>query len=358
MRANRQTAIAKNSDRELVNTIMNYHGYEIFLFEISTNCFHHKNRRFEMNVLHIQKTGIAFSSVLLLMLTSASLYAQSDIILKNTFIKKCMDRATIDVHYVLDHAKAHPNPIGSGGSDGDLHTTGRSSDIQLPMVAEIINAAQHQEGVNIAHSIEGNGKAVSLSGFWRVWCEHPGRVDQVQGQTVPIPTTTNPDHIFEIHPITKLGSVDLSTSITVIPNYVAYTADKAFQKYENEECDISSTSTTTTITTKKIGYNYAKFTIELNEDDQEVVPDGRIVHANVLSSNGDEIATDIRMIFLKGSDAEQRVKTLDTGANMTLLGIPRVNLSEDMDLAKKAKKTGKPVHTKLPYEMIVVGAYP
>jgi hypothetical protein len=63
--------------------------------------------------------------------------AEIEIVLNNDFIDKYKNRVTFDANYIVDKAHKDPNP---GPKDGDLHIAGRASEIQLPTVAEIMNA--------------------------------------------------------------------------------------------------------------------------------------------------------------------------------------------------------------------------
>src|SRR5436305_11964439 len=61
--------------------------------------------------------------------------------LKKDFVNANKDRATIKVSLHVDHHLKDPHPIKSSGDDGDIHMAGRSDDVRLPLVAEIMNAA-------------------------------------------------------------------------------------------------------------------------------------------------------------------------------------------------------------------------
>ena len=71
--------------------------------------------------------------------------------------------------------------------------------------AEIMNAASERHAVATIHQVEGSGQTVTVSGAWRLWCEHGGDSEQTQGQDLAPFDTTNPAHVFEIHPITQKG---------------------------------------------------------------------------------------------------------------------------------------------------------
>jgi hypothetical protein len=155
----------------------------------------------------------AVARVLLLTLSLAgTLHAQVELRLRKTFIEQFKNRVTITGPFIVDKAHAQPNP---GSKDGDLHIAGRSSAIKLASVAEIMNAASEPAAVDAIHDAEGTGIAVTMTGVWRIWAEHGGETSHRQGAALEPFTTTNPDHLFEIHPVLRVGTH--STTATLLP---------------------------------------------------------------------------------------------------------------------------------------------
>ena len=285
---------------------------------------------------------------------------QSTIILKNAFIEQNKNRVTLDATYTIDHAHKKPNPVGQGAADGDLHFAGRSADVGLPLVAEIINAAlaQQQSAVKFVHQQEGANTTVPLKGVWRIWFEHPpaGHGTQVQGSPVPVPQNTNPDHVFEFHPVVQVGANSVVSSFVPIPQYQAYDAATAFGSYESLTATIQANATATQIQSKKAGYNYAEFFIVLQGAPLKV-DDGFLVLATVQDREGTDVTSAARrMVFLAGTPAAAAVQNLSAGDTMHVMGIPRLNL-ERISFAMTASG-GRSVSVPLPYEMIIVGAFP
>ena len=64
-----------------------------------------------------------------------------------------------------------------------------------------------------------NSEAIPVTGVWRLWCEHGGDKAFVQGAAFPEPTNTNPDHVFEIHPITAIGRLQLLGSFVPVHGF-------------------------------------------------------------------------------------------------------------------------------------------
>jgi len=272
------------------------------------------------------------------------------LVLSSHFVNQVKDRATISVSLKVDVHPNTPHSISKGGNDGDIHMAGRAEEVGLPLVAEIVNARHETPAMNLLKTTA-PGTEVPVNGVWRIWFEHLGKKDQIQGNPVDVPDSSNPAHLFEIHPITKFGADDLLDSFIDIPGYSAYPASVAFPFYETAKATISASGTSVTITSGSGKYNYAEFVIELAGAVQEV-DDGLFVLANVFDAADDEVAVTKdarRMVFVKGTSPACEVAKLSTGGRLHVLGIPRVNLSEVAVMA-----TEEPVATRLPYEMIIV----
>ncbi len=278
------------------------------------------------------------------------------VFLKNAFIEANKNRVTVDVNFIVDHAHKKPN---APANDGDLHTAGRADEIGLPMVSEVVNAAApaQKTALDLIHKAESDPahKPISLSGAWRFWFEHPSKDDQTQGNKVEPAANTNPAHVFEIHPITKVQGKPFLTSFAPIPKFQAYDAKKAFEYYESLTCTIKATKTATSITAKKAQYNYAEFVMELAGTPQAVA-DGVMVLATVQDDEGNTVVDKLRrMVFVAGTDPAAKVLKLKKGAQLHVIGVPRVNLERVSFITKQ--KGQQTVETQLPYEMIIVGAF-
>jgi len=286
--------------------------------------------------------------------------ADITVALTKGFVKKYKDQATISTKFDIDKHHDHPNAIGSGSQDGDIHIAGRDSVVKLPMVAEIINGAKETSALSeLLKSTP--GQEVPLVGVWRLWFEHPGSEDQVQGATVATPKNTNPDHIFEFHPIVKFNDIDVLNSFAPIKNdqaeFTGYPAAKAFDEYEKRPATITQSKTAIMITSNKAGFNYADFQMRLAGKPKDV-GDGYIVVANIYDANAktndDPVIEDVRrMIFVKGSQPADAVKNLSKGDKLHVLGIPRVNLNQVFAIAS-GLKGDEEYSDALPYEIIIV----
>jgi len=223
-------------------------------------------------------------------------HTEVTLILKNTFIEKYKNRATIDVQFIVDHSKGKPN---AASKDGDMHVAGRApNEIGLATVAEIMNAKDEPEAVEAANKVAGSKQPIRVVGAWRIWNEHGGDDTRFeQGKPVAAAKNSNPDHVFEIHPVSSIDGISTTRSFKPIVGYKPKNADDAFNRYENVRSRITPGASTTRITSPGVGYNYVKFQMELNERPFKV-SDGAFAYAQVRDGDGDLILRKRRMVFV------------------------------------------------------------
>jgi hypothetical protein len=301
----------------------------------------------------MQKRPEVWRSAALLLLVCG---AQAEtLVLSASFVNQFKDKASISVSLEVDAHLSAPHSISNGGNDGDIHMAGRASEVGLPLVAEIVNARKEPPALALLKT-SAPGTTLPVKGVWRIWFEHLGTQEQIQGNAVSVPDSADPEHLFEIHPITQLGNDSLLDSFAQIPGYTAYPAHVAFPFYEKDRATISAAHGSVTISSEKGKYNYAEFVIELAGAVQADGDDGLFVLANVFDTSDEEAALtkDVRrMVFVKGTEPAKQLLTLSKGERMHVIGIPRVNLSEVAAMA-----TPEPTPTNLPYEMIIVAILP
>jgi hypothetical protein len=315
-------------------------------------------REQDMNALRVGVLCLAVGAMLTLAGTSEGQkgggQAGRDILitLKNDFIDKYKDLVTIKTKFkVVKAGKLHPP-----SQDGDMHCSGLADEVGLPIVAEIMNARLQEEAVLAMQEAEKTKKPIQVAGAWRIWCEHAGGGAQVQGKELEAFTDSNPDHVFEIHPLSWVGKVDTRKSFRPIKGYRPKEAHTAFLHYENVKCKITPGDKTTTIRTSTAGYNIVKFKLESLEekDKQKVVDDGRFVMCAVRDLENELVVRKVRMAFVKDTPPEAAVKNLANGERLTVLGIPRIDLALVSYRVKHKDDEGEPLTWNLPYEIIVV----
>lgn len=305
------------------------------------------------------------------LLASITLNSQITMTLRKTFIDSFKNRLTTGADYEIYYAHKRANP---GAKDGDLHFAGFDKKIGLPIVAEIMNAKEFDNAVQTVHSFEGKGKPsnkVKLTGVWRLWCEHPGDINdfgqgkftqKVLAETIE---NTNPPHIFEIHPITTIDGIDVLGSIHKIEGFTYKVASDAFERYSGLRCKITPKAKTITIETSGIGYNYVDFWIQLNDTSKVFASDGLFVFCSIFDSDfepePDEDGQDhlishkLRVAFVKGTDVYNKIKDMTKGEFLHVVGIPRINLAIISWRAAHARTRPEVLQWNLPFEIVVVG---
>ena len=277
----------------------------------------------------------------------------AEVLLKNSWIAAHRNRATVTTAFTVDEAHNHPNPVGDGSDDGDLHVAGRAPDIGLPMVFEISNARLKGFEPVLARvsAAEQAKETVTVSGVWRLWFEHAGKDPQTQGDAVPVPVNSNPDHLFEIHPATRFDTFSLSPAFVPIEGYTAHEVKKVFDHYEKRVFPVARGPTFTSIKSTKAYYNYAAFTIVLAGAPKKIA-DGVVVLADVRGpDDASLVASPRRMVFVEGTRPAEIALNAKKGDRFEAIGVPRVNLDRVWALSVE----GQAVNLKGAYEMIIVG---
>jgi hypothetical protein len=278
-----------------------------------------------------------------------------EIRLNQSFIERFKNRVTIDAIVTVDRVMPEPVPALL---DGDLHFSGRSRQIQLPVVGEIANAALHKDAMDIAHRFGGSGKPLSVSGVWRIWPEHSGSKTETQGKPLDAYSMANPDHVFEIHPITRLNDLGLLDSFIPVEGFKPGDDNRTIAIYEKATCTLKAERETVAIVTQQGLYNDVEFTMEIADNEPQIVEDGRFVNAVARDRKGALLAPHVRMVFAKGTPPELAVRNLKRGARLRVFGIPRLNLAEISRRVQASATDPAAVAGPLPYEIIIIGVFP
>jgi hypothetical protein len=132
-------------------------------------------RRLRPTVLRLFFAAVAVASC-------GSAGAEIQLTLKNSFIDKYKNRTSIADDCLVDHSKGKPNPASK---DGDMHIAVRCpKEIGLALVAEIMNAKDHRDAIDLSTTAETDGSKVTIKGAWRIWNEHGGDQSFTQGKAV------------------------------------------------------------------------------------------------------------------------------------------------------------------------------
>lgn len=279
-----------------------------------------------------------------------------EIQINKSFIESYKNRVTIHTTFIVDKAMKSPLP---GIIDGDLHFSGRAPEIALPAVGEIANAASQKAAVDLIHRAEGTRKPLKISGVWRIWPEHAGSAIQEQGTPLEAYTMSNPEHVFELHPVTRIKGLGLLVeAFRPVPGFKPGSANRTFGIYEKAFCTLKVEPKTVSMLTPAGLYNDVEFIMELADERPLVVSDGRFVIASARELDGTLLVKRLRMVFVKGTAPERAVRLLKRGDKLHVYGIPRLDFAELSRRVRESAMNPALLSGTLPYEIIILGVYP
>ena len=272
-----------------------------------------------------------------------------------SFLERHMNRLTIASTFTVDAVAKTPNPASF---DGDLHFAGRAPEVGLRLVGEIKNAAGADSAAALLRRAAVSRAPLPVSGAWRLWPEHSLGWNEQQGRAIQRLDSPYPDHVFEIHPVTRVGDFDLLGTVYLTEGYRPGSAKRTLDIYQDATCTLTVTPAAITLETPTWLYNDVHFVMELTEARQQVVADGRFVVARALDPDGDVLVERLRMGFIAGTAPERAVRNLTTGARLHVWGLPRLNFAEMWRRAEGSRSDPSLLRGPLPYEIIVVGVFP
>ncbi len=271
-----------------------------------------------------------------------------------SFMERYKDRVTIQATFTVDQSLKQPFPPFL---DGDLHFAGRAPEVGFPTICEIANAAGEPSAVELVHRAEAWHRPIKLSGVWRIWPEHAGGPEAKQGKPEEPVGTATASHVFEIHPVLRLGRQSLLGTFRPVQGFKPGDARAEFGLYDKVPCEISLQPQKISITTRKGLYNDIEFLLEATADPPQVVADGRFLTADVRDLKGEPVTARKRMVFALGTAPELAARRLRPGQRLHVWGIPRINFAEISRRVAAAATDPKGLAQPLPYEIIVIGLY-
>jgi hypothetical protein len=300
--------------------------------------------------------------------------------LDNKFIDTYANRATITSEFTITGiSRDHPDE-----QDGEVHNGGWADEAGLPCVAEVMNVRRKgKEARDAFHDALDAGKTVTVTGAWRIWGEHAGGGSQIQAQggRGPKPAgklpgaPSNPDHVFEIHPVTVLkvgnqvfdATPAIGDTLDFPPHDAHHDAHHAFvDLFEAAPCKIVPRGDRTRIITRPVVLNFTEFLIR-PEGKVEEMEDGHKVICTVFDTDGELLVRNRRMIFIKGTSADKAAQQLQQDGVLRVVGFARIDLAlvqwrvqhrDDTHDKNGHEFAAPPLEWGLPYEMIIVSAKP
>ena len=292
-------------------------------------------------------------------LLAAALAQGITVSLRNSFVDEFRRRTTISGSFIVHAAHETPNTIAK---DGDMHIAGECDSVGLPMVAEIMNARNYAESggcLELVHQLEADGEATTIEGVWRLWFEHPGSQNQTQFGNNPLHgPDTNPDHVFEIHPVTKFGPHSLLDSFARIKEgnqeFAYKKVEDAIDQWKNKSFTVQPAGTRTKITSKTASFNYVKMRVAKLPDSTFEVEDGTFMYASVYGmSSNKRLKRKARLVLVEGTDPQEALRDADVGQKVTVIAMPRVSLS----LVAWRRDNPEGRNWTLPYELVIVAVF-
>lgn len=258
-------------------------------------------------------------------------------------------------------------------NDGDVHIAITTNAFGLPLVAEICNAKDAEAARATVKDAIKQATPLTMTGVLRLWAEHSGNHEFVQGDPVEEPEGTNPDHVLELHPLLQINDDNVTSSFKGIADYAYKEATSAFNAYENTPCAITRNKTTTTLTTRGVGYNYTQFLVRLDEDPTPppADADSKFVYTDLYSLDGEKVVgghvrpkkgetaaarrmrAKRRLVFINNTLPSTVLQAAKKGEWLRLVGIPSINLSL---VQWRGKQGGAALTWSLPYQMIILDA--
>jgi len=286
------------------------------------------------------------------------------------FIEENKNRATITlsdfrVRGTHNHAKPIDDTGKRSGDDGDIHCSGWSDALGFALVAEISNARLAQNGVDELVAAKGHAP-ITVTGLWRIWPEHARQEPFRQGnEEIPVLNDTNPDHVFEIHPLTNVAGVAVPETFTEINDgtkeFAYKDAKGAFEAYDKHEFSIRSTKKTVTVRTPAIGYNYVRFRVKLLETPSHPLDDGGIsFYASVFAADDTNAEAEVpltgkvRFILAKGTEPFDKLQQKHALDVVELIGLPRLDLALLSWRVAHGKSDPAVLDWTIPYEIAVL----
>ncbi len=294
----------------------------------------------------------------ILLLFSSPLQA-AELWLRESLVKERSQEILTSIEAVPVHIGEKAHPISQ---DCDLHVPIRSEDIKVPMLGEIKNACSMPEGAKSTYWTEElrplENKAVKAEGVFRVWLEHPPEDEgerQCECDELPEYDSSNPDHMVELHPLTRLDNQSFLDHVKAIKKganqYEGSQGKRLASTLERKKITIQKETEDRkayiVIRGPKTGYNHWTLDTTVKMKPQKV-KDGHRFKVDVLSGSR-VVKVNLTAFTIEGTEADNSISQLKAGDTVTLFGLMRLDLRTILQLAK-----GTETEIKMPYEMAVL----
>ncbi len=278
--------------------------------------------------------------------------------LRESLVKKHAKDILVTIRAIPDHIGKRARPIKTGC---DLDVPLRSEDITVPTIGRIQNACSYPGGVTPDYwskklmTLE--GQSMEVEGVLRIWLEHTpkGGKKQCECDELPRYANSNPDHMVELHPLTRLGSASFLPMTREIRKdgtpYVSNLGGKLPSTLGRKKIAVRRVNREgeAYIAIKGPRTGYSHWTIlAVVMSIAEKRRGGHAFDVAVIHRDG-FMKRNLSALTIEGTPADDGVETLQVNDEVVLFGIVR------LDLALIERKAGQAWRTiPMPYELIVL----
>lgn len=270
--------------------------------------------------------------------------------LRESLLTAQQDRVTATITAVVDHIGDQAHSLSE---DCDLHVPLRSREIRVAFIGEVKNACSEKPpGTLLTHWSdriyeETHGVAVTVTGVFRIWLEHPpaGTAIQTEANRVPWYVNSNPDHQVELHPLIRVGSLDFTGHVKRIQDGAQSFAGNGPAELSivlNKKLTIQRIQTQgasyVRIKGTKTGFNHWNLRARVVAAPETVV-DGTRLRLDVL--NGNQVvpkALGLSAVAVAGTVAETKIQPLVPGDIIQFQALIRMHLPTILDQVDSAAK--------------------
>lgn len=287
--------------------------------------------------------------------------AETLLSMRRTILSQQQDRIIISVQARIGPiSKVH----GIGGSaDCDVHVPLITQALFLPVLGEIKNACTmgptQQELQDLAPG------PMLVEGAFRIWFEGHDQKMPFREEDLQVPASygdSNPAHLVEIHPITRVGDLNLLDHVRFIEKNGRTIAWKDATSFKR--------AVTTRLTVRSQSNNGSDYILmhcrcpslaNHYQLDAEIVSpahltdngDGLIASAKILDEDENTIRDAVRIVAIKGTEAFDTLQAAAAGDEFTVYVLARLGLRPLLSSVTASERT-----IVMPIELILLHAEP
>lgn len=302
-----------------------------------------------------QGTLVVGFAVALLLDTVHPVQAESLLSIRQSTLTQQRDRILISV-------AARIGPIGNVhnlSADCDIHVPLRTEAISLPILGEVKNACS--VGPTRAQLTALGPGPMPVAGAFRIWFEgHDAGVPfrEEEGDVPDEYENSGPPHLVEVHPITRIGSMNLLANVRLIEKdgqTIGWKTAESFRRAATRKL---------TIRRRTIGgtryvlmrcacpplANHYKLSVEIvfapHPTDNG---DGLVAMGKVFDDEAQVIRSRVRLFAIKGTPAADLLEDSEPGDDLTIYGVARLSLRP---VLRRLRATARVID--MPIELVIL----